>query len=35
MTLVPNDFNRIFKFPKAILIRLINQLILLPIVGFY
>lgn len=34
MTLVPNDFKRIFKFPKAILIGLTNQLILLPIVGF-
>lgn len=34
MTLVPIDFKRIFKFPKAILIGLTNQLILLPIVGF-
>lgn len=34
MTLVPSDFKRIFKFPKAILIGLINQLILLPIIGF-
>lgn len=34
MTLVPNDFKRIFIFPKAILIGLTNQLILLPIIGF-
>lgn len=34
MTLIPDDFKRIFKFPKAILIGLTNQLILLPIVGF-
>ena len=34
MTLIPNDFKRIFKFPKAILIGLTNQLILLPIIGF-
>ena len=34
MTLVPNDFKNIFKFPKAILIGLTNQLILLPIIGF-
>ncbi|PQJ79447.1 bile acid:sodium symporter family protein [Polaribacter porphyrae] len=34
MTLVPDDFKRIFKYPKAILIGLTNQLILLPIIGF-
>jgi len=34
MTLVPNDFKRIFIFPRAILIGLTNQLILLPIIGF-
>ena len=34
MTLIPDDFKRIFKFPKAIFIGLTNQLILLPIVGF-
>jgi bile acid:Na+ symporter, BASS family len=34
MTLVPNDFKRIFKFPKAILIGLTNQLVFLPIIGF-
>jgi BASS family bile acid:Na+ symporter len=34
MTLVPDDFKRIFKFPKAILIGLTNQLIFLPIIGF-
>ncbi|MFY9243228.1 MAG: bile acid:sodium symporter family protein [Polaribacter sp.] len=34
MTLIPDDFKRIFKYPKAIFIGLTNQLILLPIVGF-
>lgn len=34
MTLVPSDFSRIVKNPKAILIGLTNQLIFLPIVGF-
>ena len=34
LTLVVNDFKNIFKFPKAICIGLINQLILLPIIGF-
>ncbi|TYP74390.1 bile acid:sodium symporter family protein [Aquimarina intermedia] len=34
MTLVPADFTRIVKFPKAFLIGLTNQLIFLPIIGF-
>lgn len=34
MTLIPADFTRIIKYPKAILIGLTNQLILLPIIGF-
>ena len=34
MTLVPADFTRIIKYPKAILIGLTNQLIFLPIIGF-
>lgn len=34
MTLVPADFTRIIKFPKAILLGLTNQLIFLPIIGF-
>lgn len=34
MTLVPGDFKRIIKFPRAIFIGLTNQLILLPIIGF-
>ena len=34
MTLILNDFKRIFKYPKAILIGLTNQLIFLPIIGF-
>ncbi|MEE9407500.1 MAG: bile acid:sodium symporter family protein [Polaribacter sp.] len=34
MTLIPADFTRIIKYPKAILIGLTNQLIILPIIGF-
>ena len=34
MTLVISDFTRIIRYPKAILIGLTNQLILLPIIGF-
>jgi BASS family bile acid:Na+ symporter len=34
MNLVTNDFTRIIKYPKAILIGLSNQLIFLPSIGF-
>lgn len=34
MTLILADFSRIFKYPKAAIIGLINQLIFLPIIGF-
>lgn len=34
MTLIPADFTRVVKYPKAILIGLTNQLIFLPIIGF-
>jgi BASS family bile acid:Na+ symporter len=34
MTLIPSNFGRILKQPKAILIGLTNQLIFLPIIGF-
>lgn len=34
MTLIPSDFTAVIKYPKAILIGLTNQLILLPIIGF-
>ncbi|CAN5238077.1 bile acid:sodium symporter family protein [soil metagenome] len=34
MTLIPTDFTRIIKYPKAILIGITNQLIFLPIIGF-
>lgn len=34
MTLIPADFGRIVKYPKAVLIGLTNQLILLPLIGF-
>jgi BASS family bile acid:Na+ symporter len=33
MTLVPADFSRIVKYPKAILIGLCNQLLFLPLIG--
>ncbi|MBA6417754.1 bile acid:sodium symporter family protein [Colwellia sp. 6M3] len=34
LSLVPNDFKRILKYPKAVSVGLLNQLILLPIIGF-
>ncbi|MEM6698390.1 MAG: bile acid:sodium symporter family protein [Bacteroidota bacterium] len=34
LTLVVDDFKRVFQYPKAALVGLTNQLILLPIVGF-
>ncbi|SDI14761.1 bile acid:sodium symporter family protein [Winogradskyella thalassocola] len=34
MTLTPIDFTRLVKYPKAVLIGLINQLVLLPLIGF-
>lgn len=34
LTLTPADFARVVKYPKAVIVGLVNQLILLPIVGF-
>ncbi|MGK7391745.1 MAG: bile acid:sodium symporter family protein [Candidatus Cyclobacteriaceae bacterium M2_1C_046] len=34
LSLIPDDFKRIFKYPKAALVGLSNQLILLPVIGF-
>lgn len=34
LTLVIDDFKRIFIYPKAIIIGLVNQLIILPLIGF-
>lgn len=34
LSLVIGDFKRVFQYPKAALVGLINQLILLPIIGF-
>lgn len=34
LSLVIDDFKRVFKYPKAALIGLTNQLILLPLIGF-
>lgn len=34
LSLVAADFRRIFQYPKAILVGMVNQLILLPLIGF-
>lgn len=34
LSLVADDFKRIFLYPKAIMVGLVNQLILLPLIGF-
>ncbi|MEM8524787.1 MAG: bile acid:sodium symporter family protein [Bacteroidota bacterium] len=34
LTLVVDDFKRVFQYPKAALVGLTNQLIILPIIGF-
>jgi BASS family bile acid:Na+ symporter len=34
LSLVTDDFKRIFIYPKAIIVGLVNQLILLPLIGF-
>lgn len=34
LTLVPADFQRVTRYPKAVAVGLISQLLLLPIVGF-
>lgn len=34
MTLVPKDFTRITKYPKAAFIGILNQLVFLPMIGF-
>lgn len=34
LTLTPADFARVVKYPKAVFLGLVNQLILLPIIGF-
>lgn len=35
LSLVPNDFKRVVKYPKAASIGIINQIIVLPVVGFF
>jgi BASS family bile acid:Na+ symporter len=35
LSLVVDDFKRIFVYPKAILVGLTNQLIILPLIGFF
>jgi len=34
VSLIPADFKNILKYPKAVTVGLVNQLILLPIIGF-
>ncbi|KAF3885989.1 MULTISPECIES: bile acid:sodium symporter family protein [Nostocales] len=34
LSLVPKDFQRVRKYPKAVLIGLISQLVFLPVIGF-
>jgi bile acid:Na+ symporter, BASS family len=34
LSLVPEDFQRITKYPKAVAIGLVSQLVILPIIGF-
>ena len=34
LSLSIDDFKRVFKFPKAVFIGVVNQLVLLPIIGF-
>ncbi|MDO6736374.1 bile acid:sodium symporter family protein [Wenyingzhuangia sp. 2_MG-2023] len=34
MTLTPNDFKSVFQHPKAVIIGLINQIVLLPLLAF-
>lgn len=34
LSLVPDDFKRIFRYPKAAAVGLINQMILLPLIAF-
>ncbi len=34
LSLIPNDFKRVIKHPKAVSVGLLNQLICLPLIGF-
>ena len=34
LSLVANDFKRVLFYPKAVLVGLVNQLVLLPLIGF-
>ncbi|MDC3040565.1 bile acid:sodium symporter family protein, partial [Flavobacteriaceae bacterium] len=34
LTLVVNDFTRLFTYPKEVIIGLCNQLVFLPLIGF-
>ncbi|MFN6944843.1 MAG: bile acid:sodium symporter family protein [Cytophagaceae bacterium] len=35
LTLIPDDFKRIIRYPKAVSIGLVNQLVLLPVIAFF
>lgn len=34
LSLVADDFKRVLFYPKAVLVGLVNQLVLLPLIGF-
>ncbi len=34
LSLVPEDFQRVKKYPKAVAVGLISQLVFLPVIGF-
>ncbi|PWJ41033.1 bile acid:sodium symporter family protein [Sediminitomix flava] len=34
LSLVPSDFRRVLVYPKAVLIGMLNQMVLLPLIGF-
>ena len=34
LSLVPEDFQRVGKYPKAVIIGLVSQLMVLPMIGF-
>ncbi len=34
LTLLPEDFQRVTRYPKAVAVGLVSQLVFLPVVGF-
>jgi bile acid:Na+ symporter, BASS family len=35
LSLLPKDFQRVTRYPKAVAVGLVSQLIFLPIIGFF